>query len=159
MASEYGRVKTPVDGDPLLLGTCVEIDPNTPGYLRVAAAGALPRTGICGLLVQEEIWDRSIYETVVMDSFSHGVAYKNRLSVVTNGPGAKVWFQNTPGQDRADGRSIPAVSMFASASVAVGAKLGWNGTLWAVTATAEAAHMEVTFFDANKALVEATLLK
>jgi hypothetical protein len=154
-----GRVRTPADGDPLLLGTCVEIDPENPGYLRAAAANAKPRTGICGLLVQEEVWDRSIYDTVILDSFSLGVAYKNRLSVITNGPGSKVWFKNTPAQQRADGRDVPPVTIFATAGIEVGAKLGWDGTRWAVTADEANAHMEVTFWNADQAFLEATLLK
>lgn len=154
-----GRVRTPKTGPALLIGTAVEIDPNNPTYLRAAAANAKPRTGICGLLVQEEIWDRSFYEQSVIDSFYLGVAKLNRLSVITNGPGVKVWFRNTVAQTRADGRVIPAVSVINTTGLAVGSQLGWDGTVWTATsATVTAAHMEVTFFDSVRGLTEATLL-
>lgn len=159
-----GRLKTPSTGDALLLGTCVEIDPDNEGFLRAAAADAKPRTGVCGLLVQEEEFDRSIYETDIMDSFMFGVAKKNRRSVITNGPGAKVWFHNSPQQARADGRTIDPVTMVTGlGSLSVGDLLKWDGTTWAATVgdgtEEDLAHMEVTFVDADRNLVEATLLK
>lgn len=154
-----GRVKTPATGAALLLGTAVELDPSNAGYLRVAASGAKPRTGTCGLLVQEEVWDRTIYEAQRVDSFLLGIAKKNRLSVITNGAGTKVWFKNTDQQDRADGRSIAAVTMFDSTSVAVGHGLAWDGTKWVnVTDPTDAtSFMEVTFYDASKKYLEAVL--
>lgn len=156
--SSNGRVRTPV-GSALALGTAVELDPANPSYVRVAAAGAKPRTGTCGLLVQEEIWDRPVYGQQVLDSFSLGVALPNRLSVITNGPGTKVWFKNTAGQSRADGRVIPAHTMFLAAGVAVGHGLAWNGTTWVDVAdpTDPTSFMEVSFYDASAGLVEAYL--
>ncbi len=156
-----GRVKTPKTGPLLLIGTAVEIDPVNAGFLRVAPAGARPRTGTCGLLVQEEVWDRTIYQSATIDSFSLGYALKNRLSVVTNGPGTKVWFQNTPGQSRADGREIPAVSMFIATGVAVGGGLAWNGTQFVAIADPQdpTSFGEVTHFDAAKGYVELVLQK
>lgn len=158
--SSNGRVRTPV-GSALLLGTAVEVDPAAPGYLRVAGNAAKPRTGTCGLLVQEEIWDRPLYGQQVLDSFSLGVALPNRLSVITNGPGTKVWFKNTPGQTRADGRVIAATTMFATASVAVGRGLAWDGTKWVDVAdpTAATSFMEVSYYNASAGLVEAYLTK
>lgn len=159
-----GRYKTPSGGDPLLLGTAVEIDPDNEGFLRAAAADAKPRTGVCGLLVQEEEFDRSIYETDIMDSFMYGTAKKNRRSVITSGPGAKVWFHNSAAQSRADGRQIAAVTMVTGIdTLSVGDQLKWDGTTWVATAgdgtEEDLAHMEVTFVDTDRNLVEATLLK
>jgi hypothetical protein len=156
-----GRVKTPKTGPLLLIGTAVEIDPDNAGFLRVAPPNARPRTGTCGLLVQEEVWDRTIYQSATIDSFSLGYALKNRLSVVTNGPGTKVWFQNTPGQVRADGRDIPAVSMFIATGVTVGGGLSWNGTQFVAIADplAPTSFGEVTHFDAAKGYVELVLQK
>lgn len=156
-----GRVKTPKTGALLLLGTAVEIDPANAGFLRAAGAAAHPRTGTCGLLVQEEIWDRGIYEPDRVDSFSLGVAKPNRLSVITNGPGTKIWLQNTASQARADNRNIAAVTMFTATSVAVGRGLAWDGTFWIDVATPDAAtsFMEVTFFDSAKGYLEAVLTK
>jgi hypothetical protein len=156
-----GRVKTPATGAPLLLGTAVEIDPVNPGYLRTPGTGAKPRTYTCGLLVQEEAWDRGIYEGQLVDSFLLGVAKLNRLSVITNGAGSKVWFRNTDAQTRADGRVVPAVTMFNPASVAVGRGLAWDGTnkVWIDVAdpTAATAFMEVTAFEPAYGRLEAVL--
>jgi hypothetical protein len=154
-----GRVKTPATGAPLLLGTAVELDPANPGYLRVASGTAKPRTYTCGLLVQEEVWDRAVYEASIVDSFILGVAKPNRLSVITNGAGSKVWFRNTPAQTRADGRVIPAVTLFDPTNVAVGRGLTWNGTQWVDIAdpTSATAFMEVTWFEPAYGRLEAVL--
>lgn len=166
--SSFGRVRTPKTGAALLMGTAVEQDPANPGYLRVKPAATPFRTGASGLLVQEEEWDRTIYQSDIIDSFSYGVAKHNRLSVITSGPGTKVWFRNTAGQTRADGRVIPAVTMFLTTSggatpvaLAVGVGLGWDGTRWVPAAdpTAATSLMEVTYYDASAGLVEAFLTK
>lgn len=161
--SSMGRVKTPKTGPNLLLGTAVEIDPANPGYLRQAAASAKPRTGTCGLLVQEERWDAPVYDQAIsfVDSFSLGVAYPNRLSVITNGPGTKIWLKNTGAQTRADGRVINAVTMFVSTGVAVGHGLAWNGSAWVNVAdpTDATSFMEVSYYDASRNYLEAILQK
>lgn len=155
-----GRFRTPVTGSALLIGTCVEIDPASPGYVRVAAANAPARTGICGILLQEEDFLSSIYEVVGGDSSTRGIARKGRLSVITNGPGTKVWFQNIAVDNRVDGRSTAAISIVDfTGGIAVGDSLGWNGTKWAKTVTAAAAHLEVTEVDTGKAYLEAVCLK
>lgn len=123
-----GNYRTPASGSVLLCGTLVEIDPASAGYLKQAASAAHPRPGTCGLLLQEEIWDRSTYEQSVVDSFDLGKCKKNRLSVLTNGAGVKVWFKNTASQTRADGRVIDAVTMFLATSMAVGRGVAWDGT-------------------------------
>lgn len=162
-----GRLKTPA-ATAYLLGSCVELDPATPGYLQQAAANAAARTGICGMLLQEEIWDRSIYEFDRVDSYSLGVAKADRLSVITNGAGTKVWFQNTDAETRADGRSIDAVTIVdfvndgaGAANVpAVGDQLGWSGTTWVVVdgVTITNAHFEITEVDATNEYLEAVCL-
>lgn len=159
--SSMGRVKTPATGPNLLLGTAVEIDPANAGFLRQAGAGAHPRTGTCGLLVQEEIWDKPIYGPEYLDSFSLGIAYPNRLSVITNGPGTKVWYRNTAAQTRADGRAISAVTIFVSTSVAVGRGFAWNGTQFVDVAAPDDATSfgEVSFYDATRNYVEVILQK
>lgn len=153
-----GRFRTPV-GSALRLGTMVEIDPANPGYLKASAAGTAFVTGFAGLLLQELDFERSIYESDVasMDSFSLGIAKPNRLAIITSGAGTKVWFRNTAGQTRADGRVISATTMAALTGVAVGDELGWDGTKWAETATNAA--MKVTAVNTDKGLVEAVLIK
>ena len=157
-----GRYRTPAGEDGILqIGTCVEIDPDNPGYLRVPTTNAVARTGICGMLLQEEIMFRSIYEHEYVDSFQLGLTKPNTLSVVTNGAGAKVWFRNTPQVERADGRVVPAVTIVAGiGDLSVGDQLGWNGTAWAlVTGGLTEAHFEVTEVDADASYIEAVCLK
>jgi hypothetical protein len=157
--SSMGRVKTPATGATLLQGTAVAIDQNTAGFLRVATANEHPRTGTCGLLVQEESWNRTVYESSYVDTFSLSLTKPNTLSVITNGAGTKVWFRNTTGTTRADGRIIPTVTMFNPASLVVGCGLAWDGTQWVYVAAPDAAtsFMEVVFFDSARAYVEAVL--
>ena len=158
-----GRYKTPA-GSALRLGTMVEIDPATPGYLKASAANAEGVTGYSGLLLQELEFDRSIYESdaSLVDTFMKGVAKPNRLAVITSGAGTKVWLKNTAAVSRADGREIAAVTVVdAPAALVVGDELGWDGTKWAKVdgATITNAVMRVTAVHASKLLVEAVLVK
>lgn len=157
-----GRYKTPAGAAGVMqLGTCVEIDPANEGRLRQAALNAAARTGICGMLVQEEIMFRSVYENELVDSFQIGLSKADRPSVITNGAGTKVWFKNTPQITRADGRVIPAVTVVADiGTLSVGDLLGWDGTAWAVTngTTLTNAHFEVTEVKADQLFVEAVCL-
>lgn len=154
-----GRIKTPSTGSLLLLGTAVSVDPTNPGYLVQAASGAAAVSGYTGLLIQEEVMFRSIYERERVDSFVLGIAKPNTLSVITTGPGTKIWLQNTAAQNRADGRTIDAVTMFNPASVAVGHGLAWNGTEWInVTSPTDATSFGVvTYFDSSKGYLELVL--
>ena len=142
-----------------MLGVAVEPHPDPSALpvanrvdnaMRVAAANAAPVTGYCGLLLQELEMFRSIYDSEVnlMDSFMYGVAKPGQLGIITNGAGTKVWFRNTLAQDRADGRSIPAKTMFTTAGVALGVELAWNTDRWAAVngTTLTNAHMKVTAY-------------
>lgn len=156
-----GRYKTPV-GSALALGTAVEIDPANDGRLKQSAANPEWSTGFSGLLLQELDFERSIYESGpdALDSSQKGVAKANRLAVITSGPGTKVWFKNTPGQTRADGRVIAARTLVDNpAGLAVGDHLGWDGAKWAKVADATTALMKVTYIKASANLVEAALTK
>ncbi len=154
-----GRFRTPATGSALLIGTAVAIDPATPGYLKVCASADPIIPGVAGLLVQEEVMFASIYgqDVVNYDSTDLGIAKLDRLSVVTTGAGTKVWFKNTTGATRADGQVVSGVTILNVTSLAVGAALGWNGTQWAVTATAAAQWMTITAIGTGYA--EAVLLK
>jgi hypothetical protein len=156
-----GRLKTPATGPILLMGTAVEIDPANAGYLRVAAANAHQRPGTCGLLVQEEAWDRSIYEAEIIDSYGLMFTKPNRLSVLTTGAGAKVWMQNQSARTRADGRVFNAVTMFVATNVAVGRGLAWNGTAFVDVADPRdvTSFGEVTYFDSARSYVEFVLAR
>lgn len=155
-----GRLRTPATGSPLLQGTLVQQDAAT-GKLKVAVANAPLAPHTCGLLVQEEVHIRSIYEIDEIDSFQLGTTRLNTLSVITTGAGTKVWFKNTAQITRADGRVIPAVAMFVATSVAVGRGLAWNGTAFVDVASPIAASSigEVVEYDAAKGLVHVVLNK
>lgn len=158
-----GGFKTPASSS-LLLGTMVEIDPASEGYLKQCATNPTMITGFRGLLLQEHQWDRSIYEAGALgeggnalDSFQIGVAKANVRSIITNGAGVKVWFKNTAASDRADGRHIDAVTMATLTSVAVGDVLGWDGSKYVkVAGGVTNALMKVTAI--NGSYVAAVLL-
>ncbi len=152
-----GRLKVPVSGT-FLLGSQVEFDPSNPGYLKVSGSGeTMSGGGYVGVLVQEEIWDRSIYAPTRIDSFYYGVARNNRLAVICSGPGGKVWYKNTDAQTRADGRQIAAVSMVDLTGVGIGDFLAWNGTQWAKGADAAGSLLRCTLTNGSD-YVEADII-
>lgn len=158
MAIREGRQKVPASGT-FVQGECVVIDPANPGFLKRGAAGEIAVPGYSGMLVQEEIWDRSVYGRQVLDSFSLDEVLNNRLATIWSGAGTKVWFRNTTAQTRADGRVIAAGGLLASpATIAAGDYLGWDGTKWAEVADGPTAHFIVTLSNGLD-YVEATRLK
>lgn len=159
--SSEGRFRTPVGGAPLLIGTAVQIDPAAPGFVKVCDANAPMVPGVAGILVQEEQHIGSIYsqDVYTLDSFQYGIAKKNTLSVITTGAGTKVWFRNTNGQTRADGRVINAVTICNITGAALGDTLGWDGAKWVKTTTASAAWMTITSINTATNYVEGVFLK
>lgn len=157
-----GRYKTPA-GSALLLGTMVEINPASPGYLKQSAADAAAVTGYSGLLLQELEFERSIYESdaSLVDTLMKGVAKPNRLAVITSGAGTKVWLKNTATVTRADGRVVSGRTLVDLTGLAVGDSLGWDGAKWVKVngTTVNNAVMKVTVVDSGKSLVEAVLVK
>lgn len=152
-----GRFKTPV-ASTLKLGTAVEIDPAAPGYLKQSGTNAAPVPGKSGLLLQEENHLRGTYETWGYDSFDMGVAKADTLSVITSGAGVKVWFKNTTGVTRADGRVTSTVTMFTAAGLAVGERLGWDGSKWVESDGSTIPHwFVITSVDVAAGYVEAVL--
>lgn len=131
-ATREGRYKTPATGTALLLGTAVQIDPATPGYLKKCAANAAPVTGLSGLLVQEESHLQGIFALpgygLGHDSIDLGTALLDQLSVAWGGP-SKVWFRNSAAYSRGK-RSKAAVTIWTPTGVAVGDGLGWDGNKW-----------------------------
>ena len=133
MATREGRFKTPAAGDPLRIGTAVQLDDANPDYLKEAVAGAAPLSGLHGILVQEESHIPDLFnrvDAVGHDSYDLGVAKKDQLSVMWAGVGTKVWFKNTDAYSRGT-RSRDAVQMVDLTGVGVGDQLTWNGTVWA----------------------------
>lgn len=132
MSVREGRFKTPA-GSALRIGTAVEIDPASPGYVKAVSSGrknVTPLTGVFGLLVQEEAHIRGTFESLGYDSLDAGVAQADKLSVIWCGAGVKVWFRNNASSTRADGRAVAAVTMIDVSGLAVGDPIGWDGTTW-----------------------------
>jgi len=153
-----GRFKTPDTGSALKLGTAVEIDPAAPGFLKQSATNAIPVPGKSGLLLQEENHLRGTYDSWGYDSFDMGLAKLNTLSVITSGAGVKVWYKNTASETRADGRITSAVTMFTAAGLAVGERLGWDGTKWVESDGSTIPHwFVITSVDVANGFVEAVL--
>lgn len=156
-----GRLKTPATGT-FRLGWLVSYDPAAIGFIKVAAANAVGEGASVGLLIQEEIWDRSIYQTKHLDSFGLGVALDNRQAVITSGAGTKVWFQNTASQTRADGRVIAAVDIvdLTTGTPAVMDYLAWDGTSkFAKGTNVSDSMLRITAIDAANGYVEAVLTR
>lgn len=162
-AVREGRLKTPVSGGAIQLGSAVKRNAASLGYLKVVTAGEKnekPLSGQHGLLVQEEVHIRSSYEADMVDSYGLGVSRADKLSVIVSGAGTKVWFQNTAGSTRADGRVISAVTICDLTGVAVGDKLGWDGTKWVKSdgGTTLQDWLSVTAVDVSGGYVEGVLL-
>jgi hypothetical protein len=154
-----GRFRTPTTGSPLLIGTAVEIDAANPGYLKASAANAPLIPGVAGLLVQEEQWDLSIFETSYVDSYNLGVAKPGRLSVVTTGAGTKVWFKNTAAVTTRPNRAQPAVTMATVTGLNLRDTVGWDGSKWVKVTDPAAAWMTVTDVKTASGYFEGVLLK
>ena len=160
VAVREGRLKTPLTGT-FRLGSLVQFDPAAPGYLKACASAAIGEGATVGLLVQEEIWNRSIYETMHLDSFGLGVAYNNRPSVIVAGAGTKVWFKNTAGSTRADGRVIASVTMvdLTTGTPAILDYLTWNGTTFAKGTGITDSMLRLTAIDSAAGTCEAVLIR
>ncbi len=152
MATAEGRFKTPAGGSALKLGTAVEIDPASAGYVKTSATATTPVVGFHGLLVQEDSHLFDYYARDWKDSSDLGLAKKNTLCIIRSGAGTKVWFKNTAETTSGDGTVTAAVSMFTQGSLAVGDLLTWNGTVWVETASAnpwlKVTHVETDFLEA-----------
>jgi hypothetical protein len=127
MAVREGRQRVPAAGT-FKQGDYVALDPANPGFLKRADANVVPQTGLTGLLVQEEAWDRSIYGRQVLDSSALDEVLNSRQAIIWSGAGTKVWLRNTTTQTRADGRQIDGVTKVDVAGLAIGDGLTWDGT-------------------------------
>lgn len=158
MRTSDGRLKTPATGT-FRIGSLVTYDAATPGYLKAAAANEVGDGATVGLLLQEDSWDRSIYQGRILDSTMLGTAINNRNAVITSGAGTKVWFKNTAGSTRADGRVIAAVTMVDLTGVAVKDFLTWDGAKFIKGTGAADSMLRVTVVDAANGYCEAVLTR
>lgn len=159
MAIREGRQKVPAAGT-YRQGQPISIDEANPGWIRHTEAADAPVTGWTGLLVQEDAWDRSIYQSSILETGDLGGVINNRLCTIWSGNGTKVWFKNTGAQLRADGRSIEAAELVDfTGGIAVGDYLGVSVPgKWGVVSDETTAQMRVTLTNGTDYL-EAVLLK
>lgn len=159
MAIRGGRNRTPATGT-FRMGSLVTVDPAAPGFVKAAAANLVGAGGLVGLLVQEESHIGSIYGAGVIDNFNdrYGVAKPNTLSVIWGGQGTKVWFRNTAGSTRTDGRVIAAVTMVDLTGVGLTDYLTWDGSKY-VKGTQANSMLQVEAVDVARGYVEATLVR
>jgi hypothetical protein len=156
--SSEGRFRTPATGAPLLIGTAVKIDPAKPGYLTPAAANDPIVPGVCGILLQEEQPFNNVFELPVTDTHDLGLAKRDTLSVITTGAAVKVWYKNSAADARRPEVTYPAVTMSDLTGVALGDKLGWDGTKFVkVAATSSAIWFTVTAVNTDTGYFEGVL--
>jgi hypothetical protein len=141
-ARKEARLRTPAAGGPFQQGSLVEYDAANPGFMKLAPASAPMVPGVCGLLVSEEVWIRSIYEAdrEGLDTFQIGVVKPNQQAQVVNGSGSKIWLRNSVAQTRADGRVIAAVQVVTGLATAVvgSSVLVWDGGKYVASAAGTA---------------------
>lgn len=130
MAVAEGRFRTPATGTKLRLGTAVEIDPSSAGFMKASGATTTPVTGFHGFLVQEEDQILGLYDLAHRTTDDFGSAKLNTYSVIRGGAGTKVWFKNTASTTAHDGTVRAAVTMGVFSGLAVGDWLTWDGTQW-----------------------------
>lgn len=171
-ATREGRYKTPASGNPLLIGSAVELDFANAGFMKQCAANDTLRTGVSGLLIFEDQFLQygpigSIDSPIRNDTAFLSYAMLGKFAVITAGAGIKVWFTNVPARTLPDGYSFPAISPVAglgSAGVALGDFLGWSGTQWttvgaAGSAAPASAWFQVVSLNDAAGTLEATLIK
>ena len=159
VGTREGRLKVPASGT-FHQGDVVALDTAAAGFLRIGAANEPAQKGISGLLIQEEGWDFSIYgESGVVDSYAKSIIRNSRLAQVVSGAGIKFWLRNNAQIVNPD-RTIAARTIITIAGVALGDKIGWDGSKWAETATAAYQHAVVTAVSGSGAsgYAEAVLL-
>lgn len=97
-----GRFRTP-SGTAYVIGAPVTADPDVPGFLKPAAAGAAPGP-TSGVAVFEHIQYQGI-DTALNTSSDMPTIPGGRYAQMVHGQGAKVWFRNTPDKTLYDGRT------------------------------------------------------
>jgi len=153
-----GRFRVPKTGTPFVIGSPVQLDPATPGFLRAADAAA-PRSQACGLVLFEHIQAKGVdtFLTTVSDTPFNLVPLGNYAQMI-HGAGAKVWFKNTGDKVLYDGRTQEGGALIAGdpADLEIGQGLVPDGAgrLRAATGT-EAAWLTIEQINPATSVVEA----
>jgi hypothetical protein len=103
-----GRFRVPATGNPLVIGSPVQLDSANPGRLVQCAAAAVPGQN-AGVVVFEHIIYRSDTLVTHIDA-PYDTVPLGQYAQMMHGPGAKVWFRNTAAKTLYDGRVRAAVT-------------------------------------------------
>lgn len=173
-AVREARLKTPVSGDKMLLGTAVEQDFSDAGFMKQADDGATLRPGTSGLL----IWEDQFFQVGAFGTIDAGqrrdtseLAYANKgkYAQMVSEAGAKFWFKNTAERTTADGEVTydaiePVLNLGDGTTWALGDWIGWDGTQWEQVGAADdpqpdEAWFQVTALNDDASYLEATMLR
>lgn len=106
-----GRQRTPKTGSNIVLGAPVEVDPDNPGFLKLAAAGAAVSPG-AGVLVYEHITVAGVggFNGIDLSLTSQSdpplnTAPLGQYAQIVHGIGTKIWLKNTADKPLYDGRT------------------------------------------------------
>lgn len=149
-----GRQRVPTAATTWKQGFLVTPDTAAPGYLKLPDTTALTagelNSGTYGLIVQEEDHVPDLYDKTRLGwaTYDLGGVKPGRLAIMWSGIGVKVWMKNTKVQNRVDGVTVPAVTMFTATGLAVGDWLKFDGTKW-LEGTALNGFLQVTLYDAS----------
>ena len=129
-----GGFKVPADAN-WKQGDLVTIDPANPGYLKLAAAGALLVPGVTGLVVQYDqlFISAGLTRNEVYNTRDLGVIVAGAPAVIATGAGLKVWVKNLAAVTASGRRAYPAETRCTATSIAVGDKISWDGAKYVET--------------------------
>lgn len=115
-----GRFRVPATGTPLVIGSPVQVDPATPGYLKQAAAAAV-KNYLSGVLIFEHIQYKGVDTQLVTNSdVPFNSVPLGQYAQIVHGPGAKVWFRNTAAKVKYDGTTQAAGTLLDLTDIEVG---------------------------------------
>lgn len=164
MSVREGRMSVPAAGT-FIQGDLVMIDAANAGYMKKAPSNTGAKTGVVGLLVQEDpnLYD-SIYNRIgpgiLHDSYDLSRVVNSRMAIIWSGSGVKFWIRNTAATTRPDGSPVAAVTKFDFTTVAVnlGDEVGWDGSKFvAVSGAVTVSVGTVTFKSTDGTYAEIVL--
>jgi hypothetical protein len=152
-----GRFRVPKDGTPLLIGSPVQVDFATPGFMKQAGAAEV-KSPTCGVLVFEHIQFKGV-DTALVTQYDapFNQVPLGQYAQIVHGAGAKVWFKNTTDKTMYDGSTQAGVTLLTTTDLEVGDFLvpAADGTWVASTDGATDGWLQVEQYNSTTGLVEA----
>ena len=146
-AVREGRFRVPKNAElaaAMRQGSLVTVDPDEPGYLKLAPSGSKIVPGFCGLLIQHDGPTQSYFDAPERDSHALGGVKAGNLAVIQAGAGEKIWLKNTPKKTLFGGREIAARTVITATGLVIGDELTWDGTKFIKKAGSVASVAKVT---------------